>query len=155
MTLGILDQTRKMEDSSYGESVRLSNDCRAKPARFVINIDGERKDYQAKWGFNPDTDDYSKFTQWLNDSTIKKSESLFWFVIRTMAVRFPEKHIEIRNGLAKRHRLEFDLILSQMKEEWEWIGTVSYQNMVRLDNSLSNPRNRVIKNKDSYRIIRK
>lgn len=39
---------------------------------------------------------------------------------------------------------------------FEWVGTVGYSGMVRLDKSLNNPRNRVVKlNDDRYRIERK
>ena len=106
-------------------------------------------------GFNCETADYSYFKNWLNSNN-KKSESLFWFVIRIMAIRFPEKHIDIKMNLASRHRLEFDLILSQMKNETEWVGTVGYSQMVRLDDSLLNLNNRVVKLKnDGYKIVRK
>lgn len=156
MNISLLDQAKEKLESSYGESVRLSNELRAKQTRFEIDVDGIRRDYPAKWGFDCETAPYSDFTRWLNDVTIKKSQSLFWFVIRIMAWRFPTKHIEIRTNLAERRRLEFDLILSQMKKEIEWIGTVGYQNMVRLDGTLTNPRSKVVKlANDEYKIVRK
>jgi len=156
MTIPLFDQTRKSELSSYGESVRLSNELRAIQSFSFTNGIGKIITVPTKWGFDVETADYSDFNLWLNDSTIKKSESLFWFVIRIMAWRFPLKHIEIKTNLADRRKLEFDLILSQMKKEVEWIGTVSYSNMVRLDDTLTNPRNRVVKgNNDDYRIVRK
>jgi len=40
------------------------------------------------------------------------------------------------------------LIQSASKNEVEWFGEVSYQNMVRLDGSLTNPNVRIIKNKN-------
>ena len=163
MNIPMFDQTRKNESSSYGESVRLSNELRAIQAyqfkRREYNIFGkeELKTYNipAKRGFNCETSHYNDFVAWLNDVTIRKSQSLFWFVIRIMAIRFPEKHIDIKMSLAERHKLEFDLILSQMKTEIEWVGTVGYSQMVRLDNSLLNLNNRVIKLKnDGYKIVR-
>ena len=73
-----------------------------------------------------------------------------------MCCRFPEKHTEIRNRLTLHLRKEFDIILSQLKREIEWIGTVGYSNMVRLDGSLTKPFNRVVKLKnDKYKIIKK
>lgn len=134
MNISLLDQTKKGQHNSYGEVVRLSNELRAT--------------------FNCEAADYFDFMSWLNNPAIKKSQVLFWFVIRIMAWRFPTKHTEIRNKLAERRRLEFDLILSQMKKEVEWVGTVGYQNMVRLDGSLTHPRRRTIKlNNDQYKVI--
>ena len=151
----IFDQTRKDELSSYGEAVRLSNELRSKVARTIIDEFGNRVDYPAVRGFNPDTADYTEFASWLNDITKKKSQSLFWFVIRVMCVRFPEKHTEIRLNLSERRRLEFDLILSNMKNEVEWIGTVGYQNMVMLDGTLNNTKTRTTKlNDDEYKTVR-
>ena len=154
MILPLFDQTRKDEESSYGESVRLSNELRSQNAHSYISVMGERVDTPIKKGFDIETANYLDFQNWLNSDN-KKSESLFWFVIRIMAIRFPEKHIDIKMSLAEKHKLEFDLILSQMKNEIEWIGTVGYSQMVRLDNSLLNLNNRVVKLKnDGYKIVR-
>lgn len=163
MTIPLFDQTREREQSSYGESVRLSNELRAIPSnqytRLVVNefgsLDNKTFNIPAKWGFNCETANYSDFTTWLN-SDIKKSQSLFWFVIRIMLWRFPQKHTEIKSNMSVNRHLEFDLILSQMKKESEWLGTVGYSGMVRLDGSLTNPKNRIIKLKnDGFKIIRK
>ena len=164
MNLPIFDQTRKNELSSYGESVRLSNEVRAVQAhqiqKWVISEFGvpELKtiNIPAKDGFDVETADYRVFTLWLSNTNIKKSQSLFWFIIRIMAIRFLERHSEIRMNLAEKHKLEFDLILSQMKNEIEWIGTVGYSGMVRLDNSLTNINTQIIKLKnDGFKIVRK
>lgn len=152
-TIPLFDQTRERELNAYGEAVRLSNELRSKPARTIINLDGERTDYPAIQGFNCETADYSVFTNWLNDSNKKKSKSLFWFVIRLMAWRFPDKHTEIKTNLSESNHLEFELILSQMKKEKEWLGLTGYQNQVELNpNSPLNSKNvRVIKgNNDVY-----
>ena len=163
MNLPLFDQNRKNESSSYGEAVRLSNELRAIQAtqytRKESNAFGisELKTYNipAKFGFDCETGSYLEFTTWLN-SNMKKSQSLFWFVIRIMAWKFPEKHIDIKMSLAERHKLEFDLILSQMKREFEWVGTVGYSQMVRLDDSLLNLNDRVVKLKnDGYKIVSK
>lgn len=152
MNISILDQIRKGQHTTYGEAVRLSNELRSKPASS-FEIGGITYTIPAKTGFDCETAPYSDFTSWFNDITIKKSQSLFWFVIRIMAWRFPDKHTEIRSNLAERRRLEFDLILSQMKNEIEWVGTVGYQNMVRLDGSLTNPRTRIIKKSNDVYIV--
>ena len=164
MNLPMFDQNRKDEPSTYGESVRLSNELRAIKAHTVLKWEvnsfgqDEQKTYNIpdKWGFDCETAPYTDFTKWVNNKSIKKSQSLFWFVIRIMIWRFPEKHSEIRSALTERHYLEFDLIASQMKKEMEWIGLVGYQNNVRLDNSLTNTESKIVKLKnDQYRIDRK
>ena len=91
--MDLLNQTRESEESNYGEAVRLSNEIRSKPSRIVINpIDGSSSTIPAKTGFDFETATYTQFTTWLGDNSIKKSDSLFWFVIRVMTVRFPDKH---------------------------------------------------------------
>jgi len=158
MNISPFDQNRKNENSSYGESVRLSNELRSKPEIRITGVRNLVNVTPAKVGFNCETGTYNEFTKWLNDTTIKKSQSLFWFVIRIMAWRFPTKHTEIKNNLAERRKLEFDLILSQMKKEIEWIGQTGYQNMIVLEsaNKLNNSNVRIIKKKnDSFKFVRK
>jgi len=155
--LPIFDQSRERESNAYGEAVRLSNELRSKPARTEITMEGVRKEYPAVNGFDCETADYSEFTLWLNDTTKKKSKSLFWFVIRIMAWRFPEKHTEIKTNLSENNHLEFELILSQMKKEQEWLGLTGYQNQVELDpdSSLNSKNVRVIKGKnDTYKSVK-
>ena len=81
--LPIFDQSRKLESNAYGEAVRLSNELRSKPAITEISMEGVRKDYPSISGFDCETADYSVFTLWLNDTTKKKSKSLFWIPIKT------------------------------------------------------------------------
>lgn len=157
MIISLFDQTRKEERTAYGESVRLSNELRYKPARTQIGLDGLRIDYPAINGFDCETANYSKFTLWLNDTTKKKSKSLFWFVIRVMAWRFPEKHTEIKTNLSENNHLEYEFILSELKQEQEWLGLTGYQNQVELDpdSSLNSKNVRVIKGKnDTYKSVK-
>lgn len=135
----------------------MSNELRAKPSRTEISMEGVRKDYPAISGFDCETADYSEFTLWLNDITKKKSKSLFWFVIRVMVWRFPEKHTEIKESLTPRRRLEFELILSELKKEQEWLGLTGYQNQVELnpDSPLNSKNVRVVKgNNDTYKSVK-
>jgi len=157
LNLPTFDQTRKDEHdgSPYPEAVRLSNELRPVKPYTYIDTFGKRIDVTARWGFHCEIAPYKDFTRWLNDKTIKKSESLFWFVIRIMVWRFPEKHTEIKNSLNISHRKEFELILSQMKKEVDWVGTVGFQNMVRLDKSLNNDRSKIIKKRDGTIEIRR
>lgn len=157
MIIPMFDQSREREQSSYGEAVRLSNELRNKPSRPIFDrneiVIGMTDPVS---GFDCETADYSDFTNWLNAINIKKSQAIFWFVIRIMTWRFPEKHTEIKMNLAQNRKLEFEMILSQMKKEVEWVGTVGYSGLVRLDGSLTNPKNRVVKlNNDKYKSIRK
>jgi len=150
MILPMFDQSRKNERSVYGESVRLSNELRFKTAFSRIE-NGITVRYPDEWGFDCETADYDTFVLWLK-SNVKKSASKFWFVIRLMAWRFPEKHREIRQSLSERRRIEFDLILSEMKKEVEWIGRVGYTNLTVLSEK---SKNRTIKlSNDHYKVIK-
>lgn len=155
--LSIFDQSRKNELTSFGESVRLSNELRAIQAHTMIDEFGIRQDIPSKWGFDCETAPYSDFVKWFNDITIKKSKSLFWFVIRIMVWRFPEKHTEIKTNLSENNHLEFELILSQMKKEQEWLGLTGYQNQVELnpDSPLNSKNIRVVKgNNGTYKSVK-
>lgn len=137
MNISFFDQTRKDEKTPYGESVRLSNELRPIHSFQYRGRYGYNITVPTKWGFDCETAPYSDFKFWLYNRKIKKSSSLFWFVIRIMCWRFEDKHTEIRARLSKRRLLEFDLILSQMKKENEWMARVSYQNLVELDSNSS------------------
>lgn len=156
MIISLFDQSREKEQSAYGEAVRLSNELRPKPEQIIDNGLGYSYTIPARWGFDCETAPYSDFTTWLG-SNIKKSQSLFWFVIRVMAWRFPEKHNEIKDNLSERRKLEFDIILSQMKKEIEWVGTVGYQNMVELNpnSNLNNKNIKVVKKPNDRFIIKR
>ena len=152
--LSTFDQSRERESNAYGEAVRLSNELRSKPARTEISMEGVRKEYPAISGFDCETANYSVFTLWLNDITKKKSKSLFWFVIRIMSVRFPEKHNQIRDSLTDNNKLEYEFVLSELKQEQEWLGLTGYQNQVELnpDSPLNSKNVRIIKgNNDTYK----
>ena len=140
MNLPILDNTRidPTDKSLYYQSVKLAKEVEPKPARNEI-LNGRLTWVPAKKGIYVATSPYSDFHLWLHDGTIKKSESSFWFVMEIAMIRFPEKHGELRDRLAPRLRLEFELTLSQMKNEWEHSGRRGHQNLVRLDGSLSKP----------------
>jgi hypothetical protein len=158
MNIENFDKTRGNPDNLtyYDEAVRLSNELRAVAPSTVINVLGERIDLPGKWGFDCETAPYSDFTTWLNDNTIKKSQSLFWFVIRVMVWRFPDKATEIRNNLTPDNQEEFDLIQSESRHEIEFLGEVGFSNKVRLDKKLNNPRNRTLKGKnENIKVVRK
>lgn len=158
MNISILDQTKATPKlkTPYAEAVRLSNELRPQQARTTINIFGVREDLPAKWGFHEETAPISDFYKWLNDPTIDKSTSLFWHVIRVMAMRFESEHANMKSKLNPRHLNEFELILSELRNEVEFLGEVGFSGMVRLDKSLTNPRSKAVKNRDgSIKIVRK
>ena len=164
MNLPELEQSRKNEQGPLGEIIRLHNELLPIQAhqitRKISNHFGKEEtktfNIPARLGFDDRTAPYKRFVEWLSDTTIKKSESLFWHVIRTMARRFEDKHTDIKTRLHPKHHTEFELILSEMKNEDEWAGTVGINGMVRLDGSLSDPRNKPIKLRDgSFKIVRK
>lgn len=148
MNIPFFEQTRKDEQTTYGEAVRLSNELRAKPARTQINPDGIRIDIPAKTGFDIETCDVIDIQNWLNDFTIKKSPSLLMFVHRVFAVRFPDEYARLRDVIDARFKREFEMVQSEAKNEIEWFGEAGYQNLVRLDGSLTNPKLRITKMQD-------
>ena len=156
MNLPTFDQTRKDEKNTYGESVRLSNELRYRPlgtkmvtdpitTKLVSVIDEGRL-----WGFDVETAEYGKLLSYFTDKRIKKrSASLIAFVNRILSIRFTTDYNNDKLKIEKViGRAEMELIQSETKNEIEWVGEVSYQNMVRLDGSLTNNRVRSVKLKD-------
>lgn len=156
MNIPLFDQTRKDEHNTYGEFGRLANQLRPKAAITGIGSDGLRFDYPAKWGFDCETAPYSDFETWMNSELRKESKVLFWFVLRVMAWRFPDKHTEIKSKLNIKDNLEFDMILSEIRHEENWLGEVSYQNMTtysKIYNYLAKSKLIKLKN-DAWKVIR-
>lgn len=145
MNLPIFDQNRSGETNPYGESVRLSNELRFIPAGNVLreNSFGDLESVWSdgrQWGFDIETADYTKLINYFSDTRIKKrSASLIAFVNRIIAVRFPTEYSQDKDKIDKLISMrEFELIQSEAKNEVEWFGQVSYQNMIMLDGSLTN-----------------
>ena len=156
MNLPPVDQTKEQDTTFEGESVRLSNELRAKPAHTELDFFGNRIDIPAKRGFDVETADFTTMVNYLADTRIKKSESSIAFIHRILSVRFPNEYAQNKINIENRYKLEVEMIESKSKNDVTWLGEVGFQNMVRLDDTLTNPRNRVVKgNNDDYRIVRK
>ena len=157
MNLSNVDYSKYLDNSAYGEFVRLTEELMPKQVP-IYNEKLQVIGYREKLGFDWKSAPYSSFTNWLNNTSIKKSRSLFWTVIDIMIWRFPEKHNEIRNNIADNRKLEFDLHVSEFKKEYEWIGCRGYQNMVELNpDSIINRKDvRIIKkSNDRFKFVRK
>lgn len=155
MNLPMFDQTREKELSTYGEAVRLSNELRYRPSGTRINILGEVvNDSGRLWGFDIETAEYSKLLSFFSDTRVtKRSASLIAFVNRILAIRFPNEYARDKTKIeAVISKREFELIQSEAKNEVEWAGCVGYQNMVRLDGSLTNKKLTVIRKGDKLEI---
>tara|TARA_R110000751_G_scaffold3028_1_gene15644 strand:+ start:1328 stop:1789 length:462 start_codon:yes stop_codon:yes gene_type:complete len=152
----MFDQSRKKERFSfYGEAVRLSNEIRAMPAHTIINYMGKKENVPFKNGFDIETCSILQIKQWLNDKTIKKSESLLTFVHRIFSVRFPTEYNRLKDTIDSRFKREHERIQSESKNEIEWFGETGINNMVRLDGSLDNPKAKVFKlRNDKWKIKR-
>jgi hypothetical protein len=162
LNIPLFDQTKRFSENNTpliteeAEAIRLSNELRAKPAKTYINVYGRRIDIPAKSGFDIETIDFNTIIDWLADTRIKKSESLIAFVHRCLAVRFPDKYSQQKSNIQNRYKLEQELIQSNAKNDITWLGEVGFSNMVRLDGSLNNPKNKVIKNRDeTVKIVRR
>jgi hypothetical protein len=138
------------------EAIRLSNELRAQPARSYINIHGVRVDLPAKQGFDCETADFMTMVNWLADTRIIKSESLIVFVHRILSVRFPTEYAQYRDNINARYKLEYEMIQSNAKNDIFWLGEVGFSNMVRYDNSLTNNKNKILKQRNGeIKVIRK
>ena len=138
----IFDQSREQEITPYGEAVRLANEIRPKT---YIDDKGNRIDRK---GINIETSTINEIKGWLNDSTIKKSQSSIMFVHRFFAMKFPDEYARLRDVIDSRFQREFERVQSEARQEAEWLGEVGFQNMVRLDGSLTKNNIRVSKKRD-------
>lgn len=155
MNIPLFNQRRvnDFKGSLYGQAVRLSKEVRPVIAHTDINTGLW---VEAREGFHPETAPYTDFKRWFDDATIKKSPSLFWHIMDIMIIRFPEKHTEIRNRLPSNYQLEFDITVSELTNQVEDFGKRGYQNLVRRDGSLTNPKSKTLKLKnDIVKTVRK
>jgi len=155
LNISPFDQSKEKIISYEGEAIRLSNELRAKPFHSYISISGERIDIPAVQGFDCETCTFMDMVNWLADTRIKKSESLIAFVHRIMSIRFPTEYAQNRDKIQARYKLEYEMIQSNSKNDIEWFGEVGFSNKVRLDGSLTDNNNRVVKQRnDEIKIVR-
>jgi len=115
---------------SEGECVRLANELRNKPA-FT---DSFGRSYKAKTGFDIETASFDIIKQWLNDESAKKSPSLFCFVHRILAVRFPTEHQGMK--VHRNFKEEKNLIDEKKINDVSWFGEVGYTGKVTLSKKI-------------------
>lgn len=157
MGLTLFDQSRENESGFYGEAVRLSNELREVDAHMEPDSMGNMTiQIPFKSGFDIESCSIVEIENWLNDKTIEKSQSLLMFVQRVFAVRFPLEYSQRSSIIDPEFKIEHEKIQSNAKNEVEWFGEVGYQNMVRLDGSLTNTRSRVVEDENGkIKIVRK
>ena len=114
------------------EAVRLYQEILPKKAYSFKHLDGTIYNYSSRRGFNIETASIKSFYDWLNDSSIKKSKASFWFVVRCLAMKFPDKHGDIKKKLAPHNRLEFELILSELRNEIQFLGEVGFSGLTEI-----------------------
>lgn len=168
MNIPMLDQSRKKEDSTYGECVKLSNELRNHNAIPIHDDFGRVSGFtNAKIdGFDIETGSFNDLKRWFLQTyhtTIRgirkrKSDSLITFVFTFMFWRFETETISFVRSTQFPSYLknEAELIMSDRKKEVEYAGTKGFQNLVRLDGSLTNPKSRVVRlNNDRIKVVRK
>lgn len=113
------------------ECVRLSNELRNRPA--FTNVFG--MSYKAKTdGFDIEIAPFGIIRQWLYDESKKKSPSLFCFVHRVLAVRFPTEHKAMK--VHRNFKAEKNLIDEKKKNNVSWFGEVGYSGKVTLSKKI-------------------
>lgn len=154
MNIPMFDQSKIYKNNNTisltgeGEAVRLSNELRSQPAKTIIDPFGIRVDVPSHRGFDCETCDFNDLWHWLINSNIKKSESLIAFVHRILSIRFPNEYAQKKNEINSNYKLECELIQSNSTNDIHWIGQVGFQNLVRLDQSLTLKNSNTIKDKN-------
>lgn len=122
------------------EAVRLYLEMLPQPAKRVRNPDFAKDptqpeffDIPEKKGIDLETASWQEIQDYLNDSTIKKSESNRSLCRRIMAIKFPiefdDAITKINSDLAN----EYNLLKQQKREEISWLGEAGYSKTVRAD----------------------
>lgn len=149
------DENNNRIDGVVSENYVLIQQLRPQPASSYIDIHGNRVDIPAKRGIDVLSCGFLEAVNWLADTRIKKSETGRMFILRYMAVRFPNEFSQFKTQIDQRYRLEMEMIESKATNDSGFFGEVSYQNLVRLDGTLNNPKTRTIKlNNEGYKTIR-
>jgi len=123
-----------MEESTYGECVRLSNELRSKPERVGVTPSGENFTIPATSGFDIETCNFITLKNWIMNKSIDKSEAIKAFVNRITCARFTDQYETIKQDDS--FKKESSLIRNNVKNDTDWFGEVGYQNMTRLDGTL-------------------
>lgn len=154
----LIDDSGKRSITTTAESIALANELRYKPNSSKIFIaDGKsHKLFVAGrlWGFDCETCSFQKLMSYFTGNKIKRSQSLISFVIRIMALRFPQEYHENKNRIVKLiGKDEYQSIESNKRNEIEWLGECGFQNMVYYTKLKKNVN--VIKGKnDTIKIMR-
>tara|TARA_R100001086_G_scaffold215637_1_gene131774 strand:+ start:908 stop:1375 length:468 start_codon:yes stop_codon:yes gene_type:complete len=109
------------------ECVRLSNELRNHPA--FTTLTGKVIPATTD-GFDIETAPFGIIRQWLHDESKKKSPSLFCFVHRILAVRFPIEYQAMK--VHRNFKAEKNLIDEKKKNNVSWFGEVGYSGKVTL-----------------------
>ena len=88
-------------------------------------------------GINPVTATFSQMRDYLDDDTIKTSESRKELVRRIMSIKFPADFRNEVNHVSKSLKREYELIDSHTNKDVKFLGEVGFFNKVRLDGSLN------------------
>ena len=159
------DQTKIRKDDGQinldaeGEAVRLYNSLLPKPARNEANNPLRPTELifiPAVRGIDLKTASFNDCINYLADTRIKKSQSQITFVHRWMAVNFDTEYTQNRDKIDARFKLEYEMIQSKAKSDVAWLGEVGFSGQVRLDGSLTQNRNRTVKQRNGeIKIVRK
>lgn len=132
MTAITLDRTRSTEyHTYYGEACRLADRFRAVPETTVQDDNDMDVTIQAVPGFDIESCTYRRIVDHL-DQPIRMTPSEFWFLVRVVIIRFPDKHQQFRGHLTEDRRKEFDACVDDkpVDNEIEWLGEVGFTNHV-------------------------
>ena len=102
----------------------------------VNNIEGVVITVPGRKGINPETATFSQMREYLDDITIKQSESKKELVRRIMAIRFPTEFNNESKLVSLHLKNEYELIHSQGVKDVKFLGEVGFTGKVRLDKSV-------------------
>ena len=131
------DQSKKNDITYEGEAVRLYNEILPKPASFFISGAGKRIDVKAKKGIDLRTCTFIECVNYLEDTRIKKSESISSFCHRVLSKRFPKEYADNKSNIINRSKLEKEMIQANTPKDndIEWLGSAGFSGTVHFSDN--------------------
>lgn len=121
------------------EAVRLYIEIIGNPEKTIVNAAGDIVTIPERKGVNVNTASFQDLVKFLNDNSIKKSESVRSVVRRMMFLRFPTEFISNIRNVSENVANEYREISLRAISSVEWIGECGYRQTVRLDGRIDVP----------------
>lgn len=128
--------------SNEGELARLYLNILPIPERTVKDFEGNNKTVPAQKGIDLESATAQEIINYLNDSTLKKSESIKSLCQRVLFIRFESKFNSETNKQQKEIKNEYNLIKLDNRKDINFLGEVGFNDTVHFNKKLNHNKKR-------------